>query len=167
MVPYPESLFVTLTMLLLIAWRGRSLAGVAIATALLGLTRPQGLFVLPAAALVWCLDLPIRDVMTADPVALTPDALGSDILHIMLERRIGHLPVVEAGQLVGMVTQTDLTRFQAVSSAVLGFMASYFDGALMIIIKGDLAQPAVIRADFHFGLDSKQMAAAGEVFFSP
>ena len=62
---------------------------------------------------------PIRAVMTADPVALTPDALGSDILHIMLERRIGHLPVVEAGQLVGMVTQTDLTRFQAVSSAVL------------------------------------------------
>jgi CBS domain-containing protein len=35
----------------------------------------------------------------------------------MLERRIGHLPVVENGTLVGMVTQTDLTRFQAVSSA--------------------------------------------------
>jgi CBS domain-containing protein len=39
------------------------------------------------------------------------------VLHIMLERRIGHLPVVENGALVGMVTQTDLTRFQAVSSA--------------------------------------------------
>ena len=35
----------------------------------------------------------------------------------MLERRIGHLPVVEDGRLVGMITQTDLTRFQAVSSA--------------------------------------------------
>ncbi len=62
---------------------------------------------------------PIREVMTPDPVTLTPEALGSDILHIMLERRIGHLPVVEADRLVGMVTQTDLTRFQAVSSAVL------------------------------------------------
>jgi CBS domain-containing protein len=62
---------------------------------------------------------PVRSVMTPDPVSLPPSALGSDILHIMLERRIGHLPIVENGRFVGMITQTDLTRFQAVSSAVL------------------------------------------------
>ncbi len=62
---------------------------------------------------------PVSDVMTADPVTLSPSGLGSDILHLMLERRIGHLPVVEGGLLKGMVTQTDLTRFQAISSAQL------------------------------------------------
>ena len=62
---------------------------------------------------------PVRVVMTPDPVSLPPTALGSDILHIMLERRIGHLPITEEGRFVGMITQTDLTRFQAVSSAVL------------------------------------------------
>ncbi|ODM45064.1 DUF294 nucleotidyltransferase-like domain-containing protein [Cereibacter johrii] len=62
---------------------------------------------------------PVAEVMTRDPIALSPEALGSDILHVMLERRIGHLPVVEEGRLVGMITQTDLTRFQAVSSAQL------------------------------------------------
>ncbi|MFN4154896.1 MAG: DUF294 nucleotidyltransferase-like domain-containing protein [Paracoccaceae bacterium] len=62
---------------------------------------------------------PVAEVMTLDPVSLRPDSLGSDILHIMLERRIGHLPVVEGGTLVGMITQTDITRFQAVSSAQL------------------------------------------------
>ncbi|RWR49359.1 cyclic nucleotide-binding/CBS domain-containing protein [Sinirhodobacter ferrireducens] len=62
---------------------------------------------------------PVTEVMTADPVSLPPTALGSDILHIMLERRIGHLPITEEGRFVGMITQTDLTRFQAVSSAVL------------------------------------------------
>ncbi len=62
---------------------------------------------------------PVRDVMTADPLALTPASLGSDVLHLMLERRIGHLPVVDEGRLIGMITQTDLTRFQAVSSARL------------------------------------------------
>jgi CBS domain-containing protein len=62
---------------------------------------------------------PIHAVMTADPISLPPDALGSDVLHVMLERRIGHLPVVRDGELLGMITQTDLTRFQAVSSAVL------------------------------------------------
>ncbi|WP_372840526.1 putative nucleotidyltransferase substrate binding domain-containing protein [Phaeovulum sp.] len=62
---------------------------------------------------------PVSRVMTAKPISLPPDALGSDILHIMLERKIGHLPIVEGGRFVGMVTQTDLTRFQAVSAAAL------------------------------------------------
>jgi CBS domain-containing protein len=62
---------------------------------------------------------PVHAVMTADPLVLSPDDLGSDILHTMLERRIGHLPVVADGRLKGVVTQTDLTRFQAVSSAQL------------------------------------------------
>jgi len=62
---------------------------------------------------------PVAGIMTRDPVTLTPQDLGSDILHIMLERRIGHLPVVDGQRLVGMVTQTDLTRFSAVSSASL------------------------------------------------
>ncbi|KFE36676.1 DUF294 nucleotidyltransferase-like domain-containing protein [Thioclava atlantica] len=64
-------------------------------------------------------ETPVREVMTADPVSLPPDGLGSDLLHIMFEKRIGHLPVTDRGRFVGMVTQTDLTRFQAVSSAVL------------------------------------------------
>ena len=64
-------------------------------------------------------DTLLSAVMTRNPVALTPQDLGSDILHLMLEARIGHVPVVEGGRLVGIVTQTDLTRFQAVSSAQL------------------------------------------------
>ncbi len=64
-------------------------------------------------------ETPVGEVMTEDPLTLGPDSLGSDILHMMLERRIGHLPVVEGDKLLGMITQTDLTRFQAVSSAQL------------------------------------------------
>ena len=62
---------------------------------------------------------PVSAVMTADPVGLPGEALGSDILHLMLERRVGHLPVVEGDRLVGMITQTDLIRFHAISSAQL------------------------------------------------
>ena len=64
-------------------------------------------------------ETPVAQVMTRDPLTLTPDQLGSDILHRMLERRIGHFPVIARGTLAGIVTQTDLTRFQAVSSAQL------------------------------------------------
>jgi len=64
-------------------------------------------------------DTPVGQVMTPDPQHLAPDDLGSDILHTMLEQRIGHLPVVSQGRVVGVITQTDLTRFQAVSAAQL------------------------------------------------
>ncbi len=65
------------------------------------------------------LGTPVDKIMTRDPLTLPPSAIGSDVLHLMMERRIGHVPIVEGGQLVGMVSQTDLTRFQAVSSAEL------------------------------------------------
>ncbi|GGB34275.1 histidine kinase [Roseibium aquae] len=61
----------------------------------------------------------IEKVMTSDPMTLAPSAIGSDVLHLMMERRIGHVPIVEGRRLSGIVTQTDLTRFQAVNSAEL------------------------------------------------
>ncbi|WP_083957953.1 DUF294 nucleotidyltransferase-like domain-containing protein [Tateyamaria omphalii] len=64
-------------------------------------------------------DQPVAEVMTPAPLTLPPDALGLDVLHMMMERRIGHVPIVEGGRLLGIVTQTDLTRFQALSSAEL------------------------------------------------
>ncbi|SFQ54174.1 CBS domain-containing protein [Roseivivax halotolerans] len=64
-------------------------------------------------------DTPLSEIMTRDPVTLAPEALGSDVLHTMLERRIGHIPITIGARLVGIVTQTDLTRFQAISSAEL------------------------------------------------
>ncbi len=62
---------------------------------------------------------PVSAIMTADPITLSPSDIGSDVLHVMMERGIGHIPVAEGGKLVGIVTQTDLTHYQAVSSAEL------------------------------------------------
>ncbi|MDP5307219.1 putative nucleotidyltransferase substrate binding domain-containing protein [Paracoccus spongiarum] len=62
---------------------------------------------------------PVRAVMTHDPITLPASALGYDVLNVMLERRVGHLPVVEDGRFVGMVSQTDLTRVQAITASAL------------------------------------------------
>lgn len=62
---------------------------------------------------------PVSAIMTATPLTLGPNALVTDVLHLMVERSIGHVPIVEASQLVGIVTQTDLMRAQAMSSADL------------------------------------------------
>lgn len=64
-------------------------------------------------------DTPVSTIMTANPRVLSPSAIGSDVLHLMMEYRLGHLPVVSAGRLVGIITQTDLTRFQATNAASL------------------------------------------------
>ena len=74
-------------------------------------------------------DTPVRDVMTKNPVTLAPTSIGSDVLHTMMEMKIGHVPIVEGGKLVGIVTQTDLTRFQAVSSAELVSEIAHADTA--------------------------------------
>ena len=61
----------------------------------------------------------VSTVMTPAPRYLAPTAIGSDVLHMMMEYRLGHLPIVEADRLVGIVTQTDLIRFQATTAAGL------------------------------------------------
>ncbi|MFV0360180.1 DUF294 nucleotidyltransferase-like domain-containing protein [Tropicimonas sp.] len=60
---------------------------------------------------------PVHEIMTRNPVSLAPSALGSDLLNVMLENKVGHVTVTEGDRLVGILTQTDLTRFQAISSA--------------------------------------------------
>ena len=48
------------------------------------------------------------DVMTPDPETLTPEATLSDVWELMRERRIRHVPVIEDGVLVGMLSDRDV-----------------------------------------------------------
>ena len=51
------------------------------------------------------------DVMTPDPVPISPDASITEAIGVMLERKFSGLPVVDArGSLVGIVTEGDLLR---------------------------------------------------------
>ena len=72
-----------------------------------------------AVALGLSTDTPVSEIMTAGPITLPPNALGSDVLHIMAENHISHVPILDREALVGIITQTDLTRVQASTSAVL------------------------------------------------
>ncbi|MGD9670334.1 MAG: putative nucleotidyltransferase substrate binding domain-containing protein [Hyphomicrobiaceae bacterium] len=64
-------------------------------------------------------DVSIADIMTNRPLTLAPDALAFDALASMMQRRISHVPVVEAGRLVGILTQTDLIRAQSRSAVYM------------------------------------------------
>lgn len=55
-------------------------------------------------------DLRVQDVMTWAVVTSEPDMPLPRAAALMYERRIGSLPVVEEGRLVGMLTERDLLR---------------------------------------------------------
>ena len=59
---------------------------------------------------------PIIDIMTANPDTLSPDDSAGDALELMQSRHFRHLPVVEDGKCVGMVSIRDL--YTAVKSAL-------------------------------------------------
>lgn len=51
---------------------------------------------------------PVAEVMTRDPVSVSPDADPLDAARLMVERKIRHLPVVEGDHLHGMIGIRDL-----------------------------------------------------------
>lgn len=60
-------------------------------------------------------DTPVRQVMTRPIKTLDSDAPVFDALRLMLEENIHHLPLVEEGKIVGLVSSTDLLNLQASS----------------------------------------------------
>ncbi|WP_298889507.1 DUF294 nucleotidyltransferase-like domain-containing protein [uncultured Serinicoccus sp.] len=57
-------------------------------------------------------DRPVQEVMTPDPVTLPAQALALEAMLEMTGRNIHHLPVVEDGRVLGLVTTTDLVRLE-------------------------------------------------------
>ena len=55
-------------------------------------------------------DTPVWQIMTSEVVTVSPDDLVHRCMEIMTERRIRHLPVVESGKLVGIISIGDLVK---------------------------------------------------------
>ena len=53
---------------------------------------------------------PVSEVMTKDVVTMSPRATVAEVMERMTERRIRHLPIVEAGDLVGIVSIGDVVK---------------------------------------------------------
>ena len=56
------------------------------------------------------LDAPVADVMTRDVIVTAPDRSLEDIMRLMTDRRIRHLPVVADGRLVGIISIGDVVK---------------------------------------------------------
>jgi len=54
--------------------------------------------------------LRIKDIMVREVATISPEAKLFDAVKLMIEKKIGCLPVVEDDQLVGLITETDILR---------------------------------------------------------
>jgi len=54
--------------------------------------------------------VPVRDIMSAPVVTVGPQDELETAARVMLEDKVGSLPVVENGRVVGIITETDLLR---------------------------------------------------------
>ncbi|MBM4298696.1 MAG: CBS domain-containing protein [Deltaproteobacteria bacterium] len=53
----------------------------------------------------------IKEVMKKRVISATPDTPIKEIAHLMAEKKIGCMPIMSAGVLVGLVTTTDILRY--------------------------------------------------------
>ena len=55
--------------------------------------------------------IPVRACMSETPTTVTPETPIADAAKMILERKVGGLPVMEGDELVGIVTETDLLNY--------------------------------------------------------
>lgn len=83
---------------------------------------------------------PVAEVMTPEPVTGSPDALALEALLDLVRRNIHHLPLVDRGRLVGVITATDLLRLEQANPVYLvGDVAKASDADVVVGLAGRLA----------------------------
>jgi CBS domain-containing protein len=58
-------------------------------------------------------DTPVREIMTSPLIVISPETSVDECMALMTDRRIRHLPVVEDGRIVAVVSIGDLVKFQS------------------------------------------------------
>jgi CBS domain-containing protein len=76
---------------------------------------------------------PISQVMSPQPTTVTPELTLDKAMALISEKRMRHLPVVEGGQLVGLVSIGDITKWvvehlQFEADTLRGYISGQYPG---------------------------------------
>jgi CBS domain-containing protein len=103
----------------------------------------------------------VEEVMSYPPVTVTPNMPIAAAISTMLDRKIGCLPVVEGGALVGIITTTDLLRNQL--EGALGWPQDRSPPVVRAFMK---PAPAVVTAEDEI-LDAAALMASRRIRHLP
>ncbi len=53
-------------------------------------------------------DTPVKDIMTADVLTVAPKTMTNDCMVLMSQKKIRHLPVMDGGKVLGMISIRDI-----------------------------------------------------------
>jgi CBS domain-containing protein len=71
----------------------------------------------------------VRDIMTSPLYVATPDTPIDECMALMTDRRIRHVPVVDGGEVVGVISIGDLVKFISKQQAFeIKYLTDYITG---------------------------------------
>jgi CBS domain-containing protein len=74
-------------------------------------------------------ETPVRDIMTLELVTAHPGDSVSECMHVMTEKRVRHLPVLEGAKMVGLISIGDLVRrIISAQTATIDNLEKYITG---------------------------------------
>ena len=74
-------------------------------------------------------ETPVRDIMSSPVYVVTPDTQIDECMALMTDRRIRHVPVVDEGRLVGVISIGDLVKFISKQQAFeIKYLTDYITG---------------------------------------
>ena len=74
--------------------------------------------------------VPLKDVMTADLIVAEPDDELGNVMSVMVQKNIRHLPVSDKGKIVGMLSIRDIIQTQIGKlTAEIHYLKDYISGA--------------------------------------
>jgi CBS domain-containing protein len=74
-------------------------------------------------------ETPVRDIMSSPVYVVTPDTQIDECMALMTDRRIRHVPVVDEGKVVGVISIGDLVKFISKQQAFeIKYLTDYITG---------------------------------------
>lgn len=110
------------------------------------------------------MSLNARDVMQRNVLTVSPETTLAELADLLVGKRVGGVPVVESGVVVGVVSRSDFARAVSLERSLAGLAAEA--DAREEFAPGEIAEPAVLASHLE-GRVVRDFMVATPIMVSP